>query len=901
MKLHRPGLCCALFLAALSSQASVRNWTNTLGGDWNGPSNWSPNGVPNVNDTANVSADGVYTVTMTSAAVFNPAALRVGGGAGAQTLLVDGGATLTLTNAGGLVTNNGILVLTNGSFVGALTVDTNAQLVFTGPTVKFLYSFSLVSRGIVSWNDGAFYIGGTPTTTISNGGTWQIACDNTFNYGGGATPTWTNNGVIRKIAGTGATYFSGFNFVNLPGGTMEADGGVLQFSGGNSNVLGGTMLCASPAVLNISGGVWTDAGATASGTGLIQLTSGTLNLRTNVIPGLKLAGGDIYIVGTTNFQQAGVITNLNLDGATLHGTNFIDNGMLTMTSGSLVDRLTVSPHGTILFNTPTSKALYTATIINQGTVSWADGMLYVGGTPPTTIINSGTWDVQSDVAMVNGGGLTALWTNSGLLNKSGGTGAAQLSGFNFYNISAGLVHGSSGTLQFSGGNSNVLGGIFAASAPGVLEIANGTWTDGGGVAGGNGVTRFNNGIFNFRFNTIPGLLLTGGTVYVTGAGTFQEAGAITNLALDGATLAGTNVVGHGAVTLNSGGITGQLTVSSAGQWTMATAATKFLYGLTVINKGTVNWGGGSLYCGSTPTTIISNGGLWVATTDDAASWGGGPLPVWTNTGTLRKAAGSGVTSVAALDFHNMAGGLVQADTGTIQLPVGDTIVAGTLRANGGALAANGTLLINGGVVDGSGSIGVSLVTGGLISPGVGGPGRLSFTSGLNLGPSATVSLDGVGTVPGSQYDQLAVTGAVSLGGAQLQVVSLPTVAPGTTFVIITNDAIDPVVGTFQGLPENATLTISGQLFRIHYAGGHGNDVTLVRGAIPSLAPEVTLDNGALSLSGSGTPSGRLTIQASTNLSAWTNIAFVTNDGGGNFAFTDTNAFRFHYRFYRVAE
>ena len=36
--------------------------------------------------------------------------------------------------------------------------------------------------------------GGTPTTTVSNGGLWLITSDNNMAYGGGATPMWTNSG-----------------------------------------------------------------------------------------------------------------------------------------------------------------------------------------------------------------------------------------------------------------------------------------------------------------------------------------------------------------------------------------------------------------------------------------------------------------------------------------------------------------------------------------------------------------------------------------------------------------------------------------------------------------------------------------------------------------------------------
>ena len=85
-----------------------------------------------------------------------------------------------------------------------------------------------------------------------------------------------------------------------------------------------------------------------------------------------------------------------------------------------------------------------------------------------------------------------------------------------------------------------------------------------------------------------------------------------------------------------------------------------------------------------------------------------------------------------------------------------------------------------------------------------------------------VEIDGTGS------DRLTVTGTVSLGGATLSVSRLGGYVhtAGTVYTIVANDLIDPVVGTFSGLAEGATINPGGNLFRISYAGGDGNDVTL---------------------------------------------------------------------------
>src|SRR5262249_23067755 len=84
-------------------------------------------------------------------------------------------------------------------------------------------------------------------------------------------------------------------------------------------------------------------------------------------------------------------------------------------------------------------------------------------------------------------------------------------------------------------------------------------------------------------------------------------------------------------------------------------------------------------------------------------------------------------------------------------------------------------------------------------------------------------------VPGSGYDQLQVTGSVSLGTtSNLDVILAFTPTIGTSFLIIDNDSVDAISGNFNGLPEGATFTLSGLTFQITYQGGDGNDVVLTR-------------------------------------------------------------------------
>ena len=108
-------------------------------------------------------------------------------------------------------------------------------------------------------------------------------------------------------------------------------------------------------------------------------------------------------------------------------------------------------------------------------------------------------------------------------------------------------------------------------------------------------------------------------------------------------------------------------------------------------------------------------------------------------------------------------------------------------------------------------------------PGILRTGGVTFTAGSTF----IVGLNGPYATAGIDYDQLNVTGTVALGNAEpgpLRQVR-PTAA-GTVLVLIRNDGIDPVTGTFSGLPEGSPVTVGSFTGFISYAGGDGNDVTL---------------------------------------------------------------------------
>ncbi len=141
---------------------------------------------------------------------------------------------------------------------------------------------------------------------------------------------------------------------------------------------------------------------------------------------------------------------------------------------------------------------------------------------------------------------------------------------------------------------------------------------------------------------------------------------------------------------------------------------------------------------------------------------------------------------------------------------------------------SGTLLGSGTV----GTIGAEQIANGLLSPGRFNEPGILRSGNVTLKSNLTFRAELRGTTPGSGHDQLAVTGTVDLAGAML-VVDFAGFTPvaGTSFTILSNDGTDPVIGTFAGMPQGATVL--GGRFVISYIGGSGNDVVLTAVAPPT--------------------------------------------------------------------
>ena len=336
-------------------------------------------------------------------------------------------------------------------------------------------------------------------------------------------------------------------------------------------------------------------------------------------------------------------------------------------------------------------------------------------------------------------------------------------------------------------------------------------------------------------------------------------------------------------------------------------------GTTTVATGAVLHLIGSI---NTPETVYLGGTLASSNGNGRVS---GTLAVSNNarfniTGTAQITVGpvSGAATVDKLGSGTLLfTGSGHTHTGAVRVAAGRVIVNGTSRGTRFITTANPTNAVLAGI----GTLGdVTLTnTSGVVTlapgPAGGGPDQLTLSNLVNTYSSNVFACQLNGTNAATpEFDILVVNGTVALGGAQLSL--SPTFAPpfGTRFTIVQNDGVDPINGTFGGLPEGATLVASNLTFRISYLGGDGNDVTLTAAppdgvGQPSNVTQFTqFTNGWMRMIVAGTPAGRYVVEATTNLFPvilWTMVSTNLADSGGLFQFVDAEAPTFPQRFYRV--
>ena len=243
---------------------------------------------------------------------------------------------------------------------------------------------------------------------------------------------------------------------------------------------------------------------------------------------------------------------------------------------------------------------------------------------------------------------------------------------------------------------------------------------------------------------------------------------------------------------------------------------------------------------------MENGGAIVDTSSNAVTFTQGLANGIGASGGLTKQGAGGLTLTGASSYI----GATAVDAGTL-------IVNGSLTGTTAISIASGATLAGTGTLNSAAT--VSIASGGTLAPGQS-PGVLS-TGSVSIAAGGDLTLELNGATLGTQYDNLNVTGTVSLAGADLILTLGTGYAPvyGEIFTLLNNDLSDSVTGTFAGVNGGAfgpgdTFQLTNNMgtfdFTLHYDGEGlaltgGNDLVLQAVPEPTTALSLLGGLGAL--------------------------------------------------------
>ena len=845
-------------------------------------------------NTLNITRGQGYTDY--SGIIYGSGALALSGGqetlGGINTYTGDttiSGGTLALDGTGSISQSSGVHdgarfdisdVTTGSSEIKSL--DGSGSVVLGRNTLKIangnntfgnIYSGSISGTGSFILSGGQETLTGTNTyigdTTISNG-TLQLGngsttgdiADSAAIYDNGMlavdhSDTFT---LAQNIYGTGDLIQEGTGTLILSGinsykGTTSVKSGVLQVDGNQSASTGLTTV-SSGATLSgtgtVGGNVLIDSGATLSaGDGLNRVGSltigGNLSLlsgsqqhfnigQANVAGGayndLVVVDGDLKLGGMLNISantsgpdvskgnfDPGVYRLYTYDG-TLSG---VSNQSIVVTkqfSGDSLGLQTVIDHQVNL-------------VINNGTLNFWDGDN--NGTNHGSDGLSGNNKVDGgsgNWSAINGVG-DNNWTNSsGSRNISWYTG-----GFSIFEGSAGKVNvvdqdinGKTSDVFFNGmqfanndGKTYIITGddLYASSKNTEIRVGDGTTS-------GASITADLNTVINQED-------VNGGTSLIK-----SDDGTL--IITKNQTYTGDTTIRGGILQLGNGGTTGDITNSTAihdnailaidrSDTVTLNQAIDGTGALHQMGTGTTVLTGANTYTGG---TTISNGTLVGTNT----SFGSGTIEDYSNLNIYQDTDGTLSNNLKGDGIFIKSGnGVMSIDQDDTDFLGMTTVRSGTLEVDG--LLSNSVFTVqNGATLSGTGTVGsTEIMSGGNLAPaGNGRIGILNVNGDLNMSVGSVLSIDGSGSVTGSQLsvnnnsyrllqsDLINVSGKTDLAGStlSLNIYKSSEIIPNEAYLII--ESKNGVSGKFDYISGNIYSLYAFLSPTLHY---DTNDVSLL--------------------------------------------------------------------------
>ncbi len=722
-------------------------------------------------------------------------------------------------------------------------------------------------------NDGTDPIIGTfnglpqgATINGNNGKSWNI-----FYNQGDDNDVVLSSGLANPnvFVDTGNMVFTGIAAEN-DDVTIVIDGANYRVSDANKPVIAGsgTIQDGNDVLVSI-----------ASVTGVINVNTGNGNDKLNIDLNGGLFTKDINFDGGNNTDGIAVSSNATLDTIT-HTVDSSGAGTIAITGNNAItyttatetvdDNLTIDDRIFTLNSSNNIQFEPTGSLGNQVTV---DGLITIAfANPNNTLVINGS---GAGSTVINGfaAGFTADLTISRLQDTLRfGQGVS-----NQTNIGTGDLTVLSKVVLVRA-NVSTAGSISLTS----LDNLN---IDGGNImaTGGQNISLLG-GTQPTNGTTFTGLEIFQSTVQTTGAGNITLAG-IASIHNPFAVQSGMSLFEANILT-----DTGAINITGVG----AGVANHSNIGINIFNTTNIQSNAGNINIVGTAGSSLgaSNKGVFMFDSTNIQTMGAGTITVQGTGGYgLNSNYGVEIQVNTTISTENgdiaITGTAVDTD-GTDQVGI---LMNGTINASGtgnislvgtGSTANNPAIDIiaenaqiqSGGVITMTGNTGEintpdgvasqALVTGtntivnGKLAPGQS-PGQLIINGNLTMASDDTLEIevnafDNVGT----DYDQVQVVGAVNLNNATFNFVDQSGDFPQNlvTLTIIDNDGTDPIIGTFNGLPQGATIAgNNGKNWNIFYNQGDGNDVVLRS----EVAPNVFVDAGNMVFTGIGSENNDVTI------------------------------------------
>jgi hypothetical protein len=768
----------------------------------------------------------------------------------------DGFTVGTVNGVAGVGTGSGAVSLT--TVAGDLVIGNTAAVADVEATPGFNASIIVFGNGILNVASGANVQGGGASLNAD-----RMDLDGTVTANATVSLTPINT---TRLINLGSTTDSGPNTLELS--DAELDGitaSTLQIgaSNGGAITISAPISPANTSTLSLSSG---DGVADGNVSGA-DVTVASLVVDADSV-GAFSDRLETAVSSLSATARAGGVFVIDSDGLTISGASSSGAGIFASANGPL----------TVTGNITASGQTVDLGAFGSGSkLSVATGAAVSGG---SVMLNGDRMDLAGSLQATAGAAQLSTVTNGWGADLGSATDAAagvlELSDAELDRITA------SGPLViFSRGATTISSAISPAGASSLTLLTEGALVDGNATGadvsvGSLAIDAHSVGAFGDRLETA-----------VNSLSATARAGGVFVIDSDGLTISGASSSGAGIFASANGPLTVTGNVTASGQ-TVDLAALGTGSKLTVATGATVSGGSVTLTGDRMDLAGSVQATAGAAQLNTASTGWGADLGSATDA-----AAGVLELSDAELDRITARGPLVIFSRGAT------TISSAISPAGAGVLQ----LLSDGTIGDtnavGTDFTGGSLVLDGNVAPGTSSPGQLIADSNVTLSSANSFIVQLNGTTPGTEHDQLVVTGAVNLSGATLDVIAGGTLNNGDQFTIVDNAGSGSSTGggffrdaMGNTLSEGSEFEVSGNRFIITYQGGTGNDVVLT---VANNQPPVAEDDSFSTTEDNAVSGNVLTNDTDPNLSQGDDLDAVLVSGPAHGTLTldaETGAFTY---------